>query len=100
MLVRYPAMSNLSVLDRLALAVGKARHPTARFADLHPVLDASVGALEGLPWPVLQRGRELAAAVWQESLCDAEALEFDSSTERSELIDGIEEWMQAVRRAG
>jgi hypothetical protein len=97
-------MSNLSVLDRLTLAVGKARQPTARFADLHPVLDASVGALEGLPWPVLKRGRELAAAVWQESLCDAEALEFDSSTDsstqRSKLIAEIEEWMQAARRAG
>ncbi len=57
----------------------------------------SVEALEALPWPVLQRGRDVAAELWRQSLCDEEAVEFDTREERTRLIDEIEKWLNAVR---
>ena len=99
-LVVIPPMSNITIIERLSPAIEAARLPNARFAELHTVFDLCVSAVEGLPSHFRKRGRELAAALWLQSLCDEEAVEFDMSKERIQLVDDIESWVSDVRLHG
>jgi len=93
-------MPNTTVLDRLIPVIEAARLPHAPFEELHTVFDLCVNAFERLPSDVMKRGRDLAAALWRQSLCDEEAVEFDMSRERNQLVDDIETWMSEVRLHG
>jgi len=95
-----PPMSNTTIIERLTPAIAAARLPNARFAELHTIFDLCVNAVEGLPSHVRKRGRDLAAALWRQSLCDEEAVEFDMSKERIQLVDDIESWVSEVRLHG
>jgi len=90
-------MSNTTVLDRLTPVIEAARLPRAPFAELHTVFDLCVNAVEKLPSHVMKRGRDLAAELWRQSLCDEEAVEFDMSRERNQLVNEIETWVSEVR---
>ena len=93
-------MSNTTIIERLTPAIEAARLPNARFAELHTVFTLCVNAVEGLPSHVSKRGRDLAAALWRQSMCDEEAVEFDMSRERMQLVDDIGSWVSEVRLHG
>ncbi len=91
-------MSNHTLLVRLENAIEDVERDQVEFADLHRAWKATVEAIEGLSWPMLKRGRDLAYSLQEESFWDTD--EFDRKTCRSALLRDLANWIQSVKQAG
>jgi hypothetical protein len=90
-------MSNASLIDHLQGSLDGAVAGAIPLPQFQKEFEADVEAIEGLPWQLLKRGRELAHSILVESWHDAE--QFDCAGARAKLFAEVREWIVAVRQA-